>query len=114
MTTTRTREEQIEVANEIIRQLGGTKFRVMTGARDFMAIENGLAFKLSETMTKNKASRVRIVLDPTDTYTVSFWRYRRQKSPGKSPMTIISEHELVYFDGLEQLFTAETGLDTYL
>ncbi len=110
----RTREEQIEVANEIIRQLGGRKFITMTGAHDMMAIDKGLCFALPGTMTKNRINKVRIILDESDTYTASFWSYRKQRIPGPPSMKKISEHEMIYNDGLQQLFTAETGLDTHL
>ncbi len=110
----RTREEQIEVANEIIRQLGGRKFTVMTGARDYMAIDDGLTFRIPGTITKNHINRVRVVLDPSDTYTVSFWVYRKQRIPGPPSMKKVSEHSMVYEDMLQRIFTAETGLDTHL
>ena len=34
------------VANEIYRTLGGNKFKVMTGARNMVSLENGIAMKL--------------------------------------------------------------------
>lgn len=110
----RTREEQIDVANEIIRQLGGRKFTVMTGARDYMAIDDGLTFRIPGTMTKNHINRVRVILDPSDTYTISFWNYRKQRIPGPPSMKKISEHLRIYFDMLQSVFKSETGLDTHL
>jgi len=110
----RTREEKIEVANEIIRQLGGRKFTVMTGARDYMAVDDGLTFRIPGTMTKNHINKVRIILDPSDTYTVSFWNYRKQKDIHTPSMKKIAEHSIVYDDMLQSIFTAETGLDTHL
>jgi len=110
----RTREEKIEIANEIIRQLGGRKFTVMTGARDYMAIDDGLTFRIPGTSTKSHINRVRVILDPSDTYTVSFWNYRKQKNIHTPSMKKIAEHSMIYYDGLQQIFTAETGLDTHL
>uniref|UniRef100_A0A6M3KDC4 Uncharacterized protein n=1 Tax=viral metagenome TaxID=1070528 RepID=A0A6M3KDC4_9ZZZZ len=110
----RTREEQIEIANEIIRQLGGRKFTVMTGAKDYMAIDKGLCFALPGTITKNHINRVRIILDPSDTYTVGFWNYRKQKNIHTPSMKKISEHTRIYFDMLQSVFKSETGLDTHL
>ena len=104
----RTREEKIEIANEIIRQLGGQRFRVMTGAKDIFAHEDGVSFKIPGTITKNHINYVRISLDPSDTYTVEFWKYRKMRGEK------IAEHSMIYHDGLQQLFTAETGLDTHL
>jgi hypothetical protein len=110
----RTREEKMAIANEIIRQLGGRKFTVMTGAKDYMAIDNGLTFRIPGNLTKNHINRVRVILDPSDTYTVSFWNYRKQRIPGPPSMKKIAEHSMVYDDQIQSIFTAETGLDTRL
>ncbi len=104
----RTREEQIEIANEIIKQLGGNHFRAMTGARDMMAIDKGLAFGIPRTKGINK---IRIILEPDDTYTVTFWHIQIRP---KHDCRKISEHSMVYNDMLQSIFTAETGLDTHL
>ena len=104
----RTREEQIAIANEIIRQLGGNKFRVMTGARDIFADDMGVTFKIPGTTTKKHINYIRVALDPSDTYTMEFWAYR--KLNGQK----IAEHSMVYDDMLQDIFTAETGLDTHL
>ncbi|HHT9146442.1 MAG: hypothetical protein Q7J12_00180 [Syntrophales bacterium] len=104
----RTREEQIRVANTILQQLGGGRFRTMTGARDVFADDAGLTFKVPGTLTKKHINYIRITLDPTDTYTMEFWTYRAMQ--GKK----ISEHSMVYDDMLQNIFTQETGLDTHL
>ena len=108
MTIQRTREEQIEVANTIIAQLGGSKFIAMTGAKDIFAHEDGVSFKVPGTMTKNHINYIRVFLDPSDTYTVEFWKYRKMRGDK------ISEHSMIYDDQLPGIFTAETGLDTRL
>jgi hypothetical protein len=110
----RTREEKMAIANEIIRQLGGRKFTVMTGAKDYMAIDNGLTFRIPGNLTKNHINRVRVILDPSDTYTVRFWNYRKQRIPGPPSMKKIAEHSMVYDDQIQSIFAAETGLDTRL
>jgi hypothetical protein len=104
----RTRDEQIAVANEIIRQLGGSRFRVLTGAKDMFAHADGVSFKIPGNMTKDHINYVRVVLDPSDTYTVKFGRIC-----GRT-FGYVSEHSMVYNDGLQQLFTAQTGLETQL
>ena len=105
-----TREEQIATANTIIQQLGGRKFIAMTGAKDMMALDSGLRFRLpgGGGFTKNGINMVRIALDPSDTYSVAFLRVRGQT------VKTISEHTDIYADGLQELFTQETGLDTSL
>ncbi len=106
----RTREEQIAIANEIIRQLGGNKFRAMTGARDFMATENGLGFKLpgGGGFCRSGINFVKIALTSLDLYDMEFKRIRGTN------ITEISRHDGIYNDMLQEIFTAETGLDTHL
>ena len=36
----------MSVAKEILETLGGNKFRVMTGAKNFMGFSNGLVMKI--------------------------------------------------------------------
>ena len=36
----------MSIAKTILEQLGGNKFRVMTGAKNLMGFENGLVMKL--------------------------------------------------------------------
>ena len=49
--------------------------------------------------------KLKVILEPSDTYRVRF-----EAAEGR----IISEHESIYNDQLRELFTSETGLDTYL
>lgn len=97
-----------QIASTILAQLGGARFRAMTGARDFLAIERGLQFRLPSNFARDGINTVRITLDPSDTYTVRFLEVRG---------TDVTEHHEtsgVYCDGLEDLFTRRTGLDTRL
>jgi len=50
------------VAGEIYRQLGGNRFKAMTGARNFTCSEGSLTFKLPVNKTKNRINYIRIVL----------------------------------------------------
>ena len=95
-------------AQTILSQLGGNKFRVMTGARDFVGSDNALHFALPARMARNKANKVRVTLTPADLYTVEFFAAR-----GVS-LKSISTHGDVYADQLAALFEAETGLATRL
>lgn len=96
------------VAIEILKQLGGNKFLVMTGAKNLTCDKNSMGFMLSSRMTKNKASFVKITLDVMDTYTVEF------KSIRNFEVKEISKHEGIYNDMLVNLFESETGLRTSL
>lgn len=94
-------------AQTILEQLGGSRFVAMTGARNLLATDKGLQFKIGRGAT-NKATNVRVTLDASDTYTVEFFAVRGLD------VRKVSEHALVYADGLRRLFTAETGMQTGL
>ncbi len=106
----RTREEKMELANEIIRQLGGNKFRAMTGAKDFLALDSGLRFRLpgGGGFCKHGINLVRIELDPNDLYSMAFYKANKRGNEK------ISGYSCVYDDKLQEIFTAETGLETHL
>lgn len=94
------------IANEIYRQIGGKRLSIMTGAKNFIASEDGLSFRLPGTMTKNRINVVRITLNPSDTYKVEFGALRGSK------YKVVSTHDGVYNDSLMELFRQETGLET--
>ena len=101
--------ERVQIAKTILEQLGGNRFKAMTGANRFVALESGLHFRIpGGGFTKNGINSVTIILDWSDTYTVRFERVRGIKS------TQINELSLVYDDQLQGLFEEETGLRTSL
>lgn len=98
------------VANTILEQLGGRKFMAMTGVKEFFVAADNVSFRLpgGGGFTKNGVNLVVITLDPSDTYTMRFSRFRAGKTK------LLSEHVGVYFDALQEIFTRETGLATRL
>jgi hypothetical protein len=100
----------LTVAKTILEQLGGRRFRAMTGASNFTGAENELIFMLpgNRGFVKNRINKVVVHLDPSDTYTVTF--YRVAKGEGK----MIETHSDIYCDELQECFTAATGLETRL
>jgi hypothetical protein len=99
----------MEVANEILRQLGGRQFLALTGARNLVGGDNSLSMQVSasaQVPLKNRCTHVRITLDSSDTYTVEFMKFSRKTLE----FTECSKHEMVYCDGLQDLFEAQTGL----
>lgn len=102
---------ELSVANTILAQLGGRRFIAMTGACSMSGGSNALGFRLPARTAKNKITGVRITLDPSDTYTVTFLAQRG--SPTFEVYTV-AEHSMVYCDQLEGVFTSETGLATRL
>lgn len=103
MTTT------MSVATTILSQLGGGRFKMMTGAHSFTGDTNALVFKLPK--AKDGIKAVKITLDPSDTYTVTFYKQARAPS---FKVTVVAEVSDVYADGLTQVFSMKTGLATSL
>mgnify|MGYP003636314740 FL=1 len=91
----------MELANEIIRQLGGAgKLKMFTGAKGFIALNNGVSFRIGN----RKTNYVKIVLNSMDTYDVTFALLRSGK------MVNLREFNGIYNDGLKELFERETGM----
>jgi hypothetical protein len=91
------------IAKTIYKQLGGNKFKVMTGSKDFIALDGGLLFSLIK--NKVKAKFLRIILSPDNTYTLFFMNNKGRE--------IIIRRD-VYADNLQNIFTKITGLFTSL
>jgi hypothetical protein len=90
----------------IIEQLGGNRFRAMTGARHFVFDDVGqsLTFRLPWP----GINFVRVTLTPADLYDMEFFKVR-----GLS-LTLKAREVGIYWDRLQAVFTANTGLDTHL
>ena len=80
----------------------------MTGARDFVGSNDGVTFKLPRG-AKSGINCVRIALDPSDTYTVTFYKLGRLAS-----VTEIRTLSDIYASDLRRIFTETTGLYTNL
>lgn len=93
----------------ILQQLGGNRFVVMTGAKNFVGGSNPvtLSFQIGRG-AKDSINAVYIRLDPSDTYTVEFLRLRAGKR------VVVSSHSDIYCDALRDLFTRQTGFYTSL
>lgn len=98
--------QDITVAKTILEQLGGRRFVALTGARGMLGGSNWFSFKLPSYFAQKGINAVRITLMPSDTYRMEFSRIRGMK------ITPISVHEDIYCDGLQALFTQQTGLVT--
>jgi len=104
----------LTVAKAILAQLGGGRFKAMTGAKNFGGTEDSLSFSLpgGGGFAKNGINSVHIRLTAMDDYEVSFRRIR--KSRGMPVVRWESVKEGVYADQLQEVFTEETGLCTRL
>ena len=96
----------MEVAKTILQQLGGNKFIVMTGAKNFTGSPDALSFKLpgGGGFCKDGINAV----TPADDYNIDFMRVR-----GMTVKTI-KKVDGIYFDQLQEVFTEATGLRTSL
>ena len=91
----------IEIAQIILDQLGGQrKLVVMTGANNFVAVKNGVAFKLKSRI----ANYVKIVLNGNDLYDIEFQKLIGTKSKK------VAEYNDIYFDQLIPIVEKETGM----
>lgn len=102
----------------ILEQLGGNKFIVMTGSKNFITSEITETVKdpyLEMTLTRNiaKVNRLKISLTADDLYTMHFYKIRLNKEyyPVLSNQII---RKGIYNDQLQAVFTEITGLHTKL
>ena len=100
------------IARTILEQIGGKRFAVMTGSRDFVDMGNGLRMSLAS--NKTSANRLDIIYDAgADLYNMRFYRKTFSKKTFESKAKDIETHEGIFFDMLEEVFTQVTGLYTH-
>lgn len=97
-------DENKYIAETIVQQLGGNKFKVMTGASSFSYGDKTLSFRIKG----SKIKAVRIILEPSDTYKMEFLKMVNFE------VKIVSSADMVYCDQLQSVFTEHTGLYTRL
>ena len=97
----------MSVAKTILEQLGGNKFRMMTGAKNFMGFSNGLVMKIGR--NSSNSNYLKITLNSMDLYDMKFCKLTR-KFEEKS----VTEYSDVYNDMLTDVFTKHTGMYTKL
>jgi hypothetical protein len=102
------RNPRNSIASVILEQLGGSRFRVMTGAKNFVSSGNSLRFKLPSNFARHGVNLVKITLDASDTYTLEFFKMRGTK------VEPIASQSDVYAEDLRDVFKRETGLNTSL
>ena len=96
----------MSIAQTILQQLGGNRFVMMTGAKNILAGDNYISFKIMR--NAKGVTHVKITLTPLDLYHVEFIKIR-----GTNISTVF-EFDNVYCDQLRNLFEKETGLYTSL
>jgi len=98
----------MSIAQTILKQLGAGKFLVMTGAKNLLDHGNALSMRLPGNMCKHRINYLKIVLDPSDTYTMEFGRV------WGTQYKVIETVKDVYCDMLQNIFTEKTGMETSL
>ena len=109
-------ESNIQIANEILRQLGGNKFIVMTGASHFVGCDEKRMLTMKLKRNQGKATNLRIILAANDTYTME-WLKIVNPTKGNNwtgRVDTLETVEGVYNDQLQKQFTTFTGMDTHL
>lgn len=98
------------IAETILKQLGGNRFRAMTGAKNFIHGLNekgqpNLSFKIPRS---NKITHISIALSHLDLYDIEFIQVHGMKR------TVLHRTTDVYNDHLQFAFADKTGLATHL
>ncbi len=101
-------KETSNVSTTIFSQLGGNKFKAMTGAKNFSSSDNSLDFWLPKAL--NKIKLVSVVLTPNDTYDIIYYSYNTKTYDIK----IVKKSENLHAEDLQKDFTENTGLHTKL
>lgn len=113
-----------EISNTILRQLGGSRFLVMTGSKNLVygTADNYQDFlRMSLHKNASKANRLTIYYDACyDAYNMVFERFTaprwlpKQYKYSDPKQETVKTYTGVYFDQLQELFTEATGLYTRL
>jgi hypothetical protein len=104
---THSKEEQRQIAETIIDQLGGHLTPMIGAYNMFHHAEGALSFRF-KARSKNSANYCKVTLDPSDTYTMVFMSVRGTK------LTVKGTFEGLYSDQLRSVFEGETGLQLTL
>lgn len=97
----------MSVAKTILLQLGGNKFKAMTGATNFMDCGDALQFSFKGCRKTNKC---KVTLNGSDLYNVQFFKFNRKTFDCPE----VVSHSDIYNDQLQSIFAEVTGLYTHL
>lgn len=98
----------MSIHSEILNQLGGNKFLVMTGAKNLVNVGNGLQMSLPARFAKSGITKVVIKLNSQDLYDVQFGKMVRME------YRVVKQINSIPNCLLRDCFTRETGLDCTL
>lgn len=123
-----TTQDKIKIGDyrDIVNQIGGNKFLVMTGSKFQYYGHDDLGYVyLMIKLTKNqsKAQYLKIQLNGLDLYDLTFSRIKKTLTPFAKEFGLkvydeeivtIKEYKDIYADMLQDIFTSVTGLYTTL
>ncbi len=123
-----TAEDKIQIGDykTIIEQIGGNKFLVMTGSKfQYYGYDELGYIYLMIKLTRNpsKAQYLKIQLNGSDLYDLTFNRIKKTQNPEYKAMgikiydeeiVVVKEYKDVYAENLQDVFTWVTGLLTRL
>lgn len=104
-----TTQETKQIAETILKQLGGNQFVAMTGAKNFGFDANG---SLSFRLPTRKINCVKITPNALDLYDIEFRKITRRKLDIDNHLVAMDGN--IYADNLRGIFEKETGLRTSL
>lgn len=106
-------QEQMNIANEILRQLGQNKFLAMTGSKNLVATDCGLRMDLTANIAG--VNRLEITYHPgNDRYSLWFYKMTINRKTWDCILSKEQRFADVYGEDLQRIFTQVTGLDTHL
>jgi len=97
-------------ANVLFRQLGGNRFRAMTGAKDFMKDGNSLRMKIMKNNTGG--NHLIITLNSNDLYDMRFESHRMNRKTYELTIKVKAEETNIPASNLQRVFTELSGLYT--
>lgn len=101
------------IAQTILNQLGGHRFTVMTGAKEYVALPNGLRFKIGRNQTAT--NMVCVEYDAKqDLYNLIFENVSVSRKTFDVTRKLIEKIDGVDAKDLQNVFTKVTGLATSL
>ncbi len=92
----------MNIAKTIMGQLGGSRLAVMTGAKNFLAVEGGVSFRIGR--NSKGVNYVKVILNAMDLYDIEYGRVYGTK------YTVKAESKDVYNDQLKDNFEINTGM----
>jgi hypothetical protein len=103
-------EDEMMDANVLFRQLGGNRFRAMTGAKDFMKDGNSLRMKIMKNNTGG--NHLIITLNSNDLYDMRFESHRLNRKTYELTVKVKAEEKNIPASNLQRVFTELSGLYT--